>query len=72
MKDGEIHQLSLIVASVEVFTALTEHRPYRDRSFTRTEALVELERQGCPEEVIRSLGVSTTPGTKQGSVPARF
>jgi putative nucleotidyltransferase with HDIG domain len=55
LKDGEIHPLSVTVAAVEVFTALLEHRPYRDRSFTRAEALAELERQGFPEEVVRVL-----------------
>ncbi|MCS5697180.1 HD-GYP domain-containing protein [Desulfofundulus thermocisternus] len=55
LKDGDIYPLSVIVAAVEVFTALLEHRPYRDRSFTRAEALAELERQGFPEEVIRVL-----------------
>ncbi|MQL51046.1 HD domain-containing protein [Desulfofundulus thermobenzoicus] len=55
LKDGQIHPLSVIVAAVEVFTALTEHRPYRDRSFTRAEALAELERQGFPGKVVRVL-----------------
>ncbi|MGB9804964.1 HD-GYP domain-containing protein, partial [Desulfofundulus sp.] len=52
LKDGDIHPLSLIVAAVEVFTALLEHRPYRDRSFTKAQALVELERQGFLGEVV--------------------
>jgi len=43
------------VAAVEVFTALLEHRPYRDKSFTRAEALVELERQGFSGDVIGAL-----------------
>ncbi|RKO68021.1 HD domain-containing protein [Desulfofundulus salinus] len=55
LKDGDIHPLSVIVAAVEVFMALIEHRPYRDKSFTRAEALAELERQGFPGEVVRVL-----------------
>jgi HD-GYP domain-containing protein (c-di-GMP phosphodiesterase class II) len=55
LKDVDIHPLSLIVAAVEMFTALTEHRPYRDKSFTRAEALIELERQGFPGDLIRML-----------------
>ncbi|HHW42518.1 hypothetical protein GFC01_08815 [Desulfofundulus thermobenzoicus] len=51
LKKGDIRPLSLIVAAVEVYTALLEHRPYRDKSFTRAEALVELERQGFSGDV---------------------
>lgn len=55
LKNREIHPLSVIVAVVEVFTALLEHRTYRDRSFTKAEALAELKRQEFPGEVIRVL-----------------
>ncbi|WP_078060465.1 HD-GYP domain-containing protein [Desulfotomaculum copahuensis] len=55
LKGGEIHPLSLIVGAVEVFTALLEHRPYRDKSFTRAEALMELERQGFSGDVVAAL-----------------
>lgn len=55
LRNGEIYPLSMIVAAVEVYTALLEYRPYRDRSFTKAEALVELERQGFPGEVVRVL-----------------
>ncbi|AEG15963.1 metal dependent phosphohydrolase [Desulfofundulus kuznetsovii DSM 6115] len=59
LKDGDIHPLSVIVAAVEVYTALLEHRPYRDRSFTKSEALAELEKQGFSGEVVRVLaGIS--------------
>ncbi|SHE96878.1 HD domain-containing protein [Desulfofundulus australicus DSM 11792] len=59
LKGGEVHPLSVIVATVEVYTALLEHRPYRDKSFTRAEALAELEKQGLPGEVVRVLaGIS--------------
>ncbi|RKO66405.1 HD domain-containing protein [Desulfofundulus salinus] len=59
LRNGDIHPLSVIVAAVEVYTALLEHRPYRDKSFTRAEALAELERQGFPGEVVRVLaGIS--------------
>jgi HD-GYP domain-containing protein (c-di-GMP phosphodiesterase class II) len=55
LKDGDIYPLSVIVAAVEVYTALLEHRPYRNKSFTRVEALAELEKQGFSREVIRVL-----------------
>ncbi|MGB9825089.1 MAG: HD-GYP domain-containing protein [Desulfofundulus sp.] len=58
LKNGEIQPLSMVVAAVEVFTALLEHQPYRDRSFTKVEALAalaELERQRFPGEVVRVL-----------------
>ncbi|WP_313885040.1 HD domain-containing phosphohydrolase [Desulfofundulus sp. TPOSR] len=59
LKDGDIYPLSVIVAAVEVYTALLEHRPYRDKSFTRAEALAELEKQGFSGEVVRVLaGIS--------------
>lgn len=60
LKGNEVNSLSVIVAAVEVFTALLEHRPYRDRSFTRGEALMELDRQGFPREIIGVLEGLTT------------
>nr|WP_242656290.1 hypothetical protein [Desulfofundulus thermosubterraneus] len=47
--------MSVIVAVVEVYTALLEHRPYLDRSFTKVEALAELERQRFPGKLIQVL-----------------
>ncbi|SHJ15061.1 hypothetical protein [Desulfofundulus thermosubterraneus] len=51
----EMRQLHSGRRAVEVYTALLEHRPYRDRSFTKAEVLAELERQGFPGEVVHVL-----------------
>lgn len=55
LKADEISPLSMIVAAVEVFTALLEYRPYRRKRFTQVEALAELEKQGFSGEVIEVL-----------------
>ena len=48
----QIHPLTHIVAAVEVFVALLENRSYRTRSFSHGEALMELEEQLFPREII--------------------
>ena len=52
LKQNDISPFALIVAAVEVFTALIENRPYRNRSFTCNEALAELEKQLFPKKII--------------------
>ena len=52
LKHNDISPLSLIVATVEVFTALIENRPYRSKCFTYNEALAELEKQLFPKKII--------------------
>lgn len=61
LKGGEIHPLSHVAAAVEVFSALLEHRPYRDRSFTKAEALEELRGQGFSGEVVNALEALEVP-----------
>lgn len=54
LKADEIHPLSLLVSTVEVYVALTENRPYRP-AWSKSNALAELKRQSFPEEIINSI-----------------
>lgn len=53
-KEDEIHPLSLLVAAMEVYSALREDRPYRP-AWRKSDALAELKRQKFPERIIKLL-----------------
>ncbi|MDO7785813.1 HD-GYP domain-containing protein [Desulforamulus aquiferis] len=55
LRDTRISTLSLVVAAAEVFSALTQSRPYRSFFFTSEQALEELTRGRIPINLIRIL-----------------
>ena len=58
-KKKDIHPLSLIVSAIEVYVALQEPRGYRKRSYTREEALVEVNRY-YSNEIVGVLSLMST------------